>query len=68
MEPEPTAQCVMGQRHRAVTKQRNSFPAPMTIAVAFASVLVLGLLSLAVTLPSDFWRANPSAEKSDRRY
>ena len=32
----------------------------MTLIAAFAAVIVLGLLSLALTLPSDFWRANPS--------
>ena len=39
----------------------------MTLIAAFAAVLVLGLLSLALTLPSEFWRTNPSDENHDRR-
>jgi hypothetical protein len=39
----------------------------MTIVAAFAVILALGVLSLAVTLPSDFWQANPGAEKIDYR-
>jgi hypothetical protein len=38
--------------------------AQMTIATAFAVILVLGFLSLALTLPSELWQESPTAKKS----
>ena len=37
----------------------------MTIVAAFAAILVIGLFSLALTLPSEFWPPNPGTEKID---
>jgi hypothetical protein len=40
----------------------------MTIVAAFGAILVIGLFSLALTLPSEFWRPNSGAEKVDHTY
>ena len=50
-------------RHQAVISQRD-FVAQMTIVTGFAVILVLGLLSLALTLPSELWQESPTAKKS----
>ena len=40
------------------------FVAEMTIVTGFAVILVLGFLSLALTLPSELWQESPNAKKS----
>jgi hypothetical protein len=41
------------------------FVAEMTIITGFAVILVLGFLSLALTLPSELWQESPNAKKSE---
>jgi hypothetical protein len=61
------ASCAGGDgRHRAVTNRRNSFAALMTLIAAFAAIPLLGLVSLALTLPPDFWRVNAGTQNIDR--
>ena len=38
----------------------------MTLLAAFAAIALLGLVSLALTLPPHFWRTKPRAEDVDR--